>query len=884
MTTPVERLSSSLADRYRVGRELGQGGMATVYLAEDLKHDRRVAIKVLHPELSAVIGGERFLAEIKTTASLQHPHILGLIDSGEADGLLYYVMPFIEGETLRARLIREKQLPIEDAVLLAREVASALEFAHKRGIVHRDIKPENILLQDGQALVADFGIALAVQQAGGSRMTETGMSLGTPAYMSPEQAMGERDLGPRSDVYALGAMTYEMLTGEPPFTGPNSQAIVAKVLTEPAPPIRPKRSMVPSGVEAAVLTALQKLPADRFGSAAQFAEALARPSAVAAPRDTVAFPTAARPAGRARFAAPWIVTALALVAAAWSWRARPAASPPSWQYIGLGDAPELMQTLPALALSPDGSTLAFTTATPPALLWIKRQRELAARPLPGTERAIYPAFSPDGDWIAFIADGRLRKVRVDGTSTLTLSDSSFATFGGAAWLDDGTLLFVGPRLTEFSRVSADGGRSSRVFADSALTGYGIGSPTALPGARGVLFVVCTSGCVSMALYALDLRSGKAHRLLDEAAGAWYLPTRQLLMVRRDGTALVAPFDLETLRISGEAMPVLEGVYTSLGVTHLAWSPNGTLVYRTGSALASQFDVMRVDHAGRATRIDESWRGAFNSLALAPDGKQLAMGQGLATGSLDIWLKELDRGPYTRLTFASRDRRPAWSPDGRELAFIRDTVAHSSVYARPADGSGGDRLLVRLDRALQEVEWSRDWIVVRTDNGGAGSGDIVGIRTRGDTVPVTFVGSPYEDKHPTISPDGRWLAFATNESGRNEVFVRPLDPAASSRWQVSIGGGDAPRWSPDGRTLYYLTGTHIMAATVRMSPSFQVGSRQPLFAVAPYYIDWYHQSYDVFPDGSGFLFLRPTADTTATSGPRLVRVERWFEELEARTSR
>ena len=218
MTAPA-RLASALTDRYRIERELGAGGMATVYLAEDLKHGRRVAIKVLHPELSAVIGGERFLAEIKVTANLQHPHILGLIDSGEANGLLYYVMPYVSGESLRDRLGREKQLPVEDAVRLAREVASALDSAHRQGVVHRDIKPENILLQDGSALVADFGIALAVQHASGSRMTQTGMSLGTPAYMSPEQAMGERVIGPRSDVYALGAMTYEMLVGDPPFTG-----------------------------------------------------------------------------------------------------------------------------------------------------------------------------------------------------------------------------------------------------------------------------------------------------------------------------------------------------------------------------------------------------------------------------------------------------------------------------------------------------------------------------------------------------------------------------------------------------------------------------------------------------------------------------------------
>ena len=230
--------------------------MATVYLAEDLKHGRRVAIKVLHPELSAVLGGDRFLGEIRVTANLQHPHILGLIDSGEASGLLYYVMPYITGESLRARLQRERQLPVADALRIAREVASALDYAHRQGVVHRDIKPENILLQDGAALVADFGIALAVHEAGGHRMTQTGMSLGTPAYMSPEQAMGEREIGPRSDVYALGAMTYEMLAGEPPFTGPNSQAIVAKVLTEQPPGLRAKRPTVSPGVETAILAAL----------------------------------------------------------------------------------------------------------------------------------------------------------------------------------------------------------------------------------------------------------------------------------------------------------------------------------------------------------------------------------------------------------------------------------------------------------------------------------------------------------------------------------------------------------------------------------------------------------------------------------------------------
>ena len=270
----LSRLQSALSDRYRLDREIGAGGMATVYVAEDVRHDRRVALKVLRPELAAVIGAERFLAEIKLTANLQHPHILPLFDSGEADGYLFYVMPFVEGETLRDRMNREKQLPVADAVRISTEVAAALDYAHRHGVVHRDIKPENILLHDGQALVADFGIALAASKASGARMTETGMSLGTPHYMSPEQAMGEREITARSDVYALGAVMYEMLTGDPPFTGSTAQAVVARVVTESPRPLIPQRHTIPPQVEAAVLTALEKLPADRFASAAEFAEAL----------------------------------------------------------------------------------------------------------------------------------------------------------------------------------------------------------------------------------------------------------------------------------------------------------------------------------------------------------------------------------------------------------------------------------------------------------------------------------------------------------------------------------------------------------------------------------------------------------------------------------
>src|SRR5688572_21597187 len=333
----LDALAASFADRYRLERELGAGGMATVYLAHDIRHDRKVALKVLKPELAAVIGGDRFLAEIKTTANLQHPHILPLLDSGqvpagrpeqsEGPSSLYYAMPFVDGESLRDRLTREKQLPIADAIRIATEVADALHYAHGHHVIHRDIKPENILLHGGHALVADFGIALAASNTGGERMTETGMSLGTPMYMSPEQAMGERSLDARTDVYALGCVLYEMLVGDPPFTGSTAQAIVAKVLTERPSGLHSRRDRVPANVEHAVLTALEKLPADRFATAAEFSDAL-RAEHVA-PRSTSRVQRLAPTTHRATIGALVAgVVALAAVGA-WGWlRAGASREPP----------------------------------------------------------------------------------------------------------------------------------------------------------------------------------------------------------------------------------------------------------------------------------------------------------------------------------------------------------------------------------------------------------------------------------------------------------------------------------------------------------------------------------------------------------------------------
>ncbi|HWG34836.1 MAG TPA: protein kinase, partial [Gemmatimonadaceae bacterium] len=417
MNSIPDRVSAALSDRYTIERELGAGGMATVYLAEDVKHHRKVAIKVLHAELSAVLGPDRFLKEIELTANLQHPHILPLFDSGSADGLLYYVMPYVDGETLRGRLDRDKQLSIADAVRIASEVADALEYAHGRGVVHRDIKPENILIQNGHALVADFGIALAVQQAGGQRMTQTGLSLGTPQYMSPEQAMGEREIGPRSDIYSLGAVSYEMLTGEPPFTGPSAQAIVAKVVTQDLAPIIPQRRSVPPAVEDAVLTALEKLPADRFDSAAAFARALSGSTTTTSARRHAGTATAIR------------------VPAAWT------------AAVAVG----------AVALGCAGFLIArqhYRPNTPIAAFGSARKVTWE----PGLE--IQPALSPDGKYVAYAGGStvltHIYVRQVAGGRAVKLTDDSTSVETNPQWSADGSRILFLAGGAVFSAPSSGG--------------------------------------------------------------------------------------------------------------------------------------------------------------------------------------------------------------------------------------------------------------------------------------------------------------------------------------------------------------------------------------------------------------------------------------------
>ena len=412
MTDPITRLNAALDGRYRVEREIGEGGMAVVYLAEDLRHERNVALKVLKPELAAVVGAERFLAEIKTTANLQHPHILPLHDSGEADGFPFFVTPYIEGDTLRDKIDREKQLGIEEALDITKKVASALDHAHKHGVVHRDIKPGNILLSaEGEPTVADFGIALAVAQAGGGRVTETGLSVGTPHYMSPEQATGDRDVDPRADVYALGCVLYEMLTGELPYQGNTAQAVLAKILMDPTPAPTRVRVSTPPNVDAAIRKALEKLPADRFGSAQEFSDALADQSFRHGEEAGVGMAV-----GRGQWTplamATTGVAALAMVFGIWA-LLRP--EPPqrvSRQVVSTEGWAGLEAHIGRqAAIAPDGSSMILPVGSVETgfQLALKMTGSTEITSIPGTEGGSDAVYSPDGQWIAYVIGTELFK-------------------------------------------------------------------------------------------------------------------------------------------------------------------------------------------------------------------------------------------------------------------------------------------------------------------------------------------------------------------------------------------------------------------------------------------------------------------------------------------
>ncbi len=879
MTTTADALRRSLSDSYRIERELGAGGMATVYLAHDLKHDRQVAIKVLRPELAAVIGAERFLAEIKTTANLQHPHILPLHDSGEVNGTVYYVMPYVEGESLRDRLTREKQLPISDAVRIATEIASALDYAHRHGVIHRDIKPENILLHDGAALVADFGIALAVSRSdGASRMTETGLSLGTPTYMSPEQAMGERDLDARTDVYALGAMLYEMLLGEPPFTGPTAQAIVAKVMTEKPAPLAARRERIPAYVEDAVLTALEKLPADRFHSAAEFAGAISGATTTPAPRDRSRPPLGGR---RALRSWQWPVAGLVLLAiglvAGWTLKSRAGGN-------ARRDVTRFALAMGQpggssiyLDLSPDGRRIALSGEIGPDQQGVL-VRNLASSDvvrIAGTDGGRLATFSTDGEWLSFNRDHVLLKVPSRGGPSVTLSEDAL---DGGAWMPDGSIVYT--RASDFglSSIASSGGQSrSLTSLDVARGEWAHWRPQPLPGGQVALFTNYAIPIGRSRIETIDLRSGARTVVQENAVNGRYAPGGHLLFVR-DGTVFAIAFDPGTLTTSGDAVPVLEDVFwnPTLGQAAYAVAPDGTLAYVSATAWATQARVLWVDRDGRE-RDALPTPGKYSEPRLSPDGRWIAVTIREAYPTLGFF--EVGRGILTTVEgHPGAVFSAVWAPDGRSVLCSWEARAYD-IYSVRADNSVPPRAVVEspYDKNPTSISPAAGLMVyvetVRRDNR-------IMLAPLDGRRPPWQLDSTASGNQPALSPDGRWVAFAAEARGREEVFVRATD-GSGARIQVSIAGGTEPRFSRGGREIVFRHGDAMMS--VAADPAAGSFSAPVVLFRGPYdhatTIDVHR--YDVSPDGNRFLMVKPVERPDALP---IVVVLNWVEELKTRMAR
>ncbi len=863
--------------------------MASVYLAEDLKHDRRVALKLLKPELAAVLGAERFVQEIKTTAALQHPHILPLFDSGTADGFLFYVMPYVEGETLRDKLNRETQLAVADAVRITEEVADALDYAHRHGVIHRDIKPENILLHDGRPMVADFGIALAVSAAAGGRMTESGISLGTPHYMSPEQATAEKEIDGRSDIYSLASVLYEMLAGQPPHLGGSAQQIIMKIIAAPVEPVTTYRKSVPSNVSAALMKALEKLPADRFETVKDFADALGDT------RFTVSTvggaPGFAGRGVRSRaFAGAAAASGLLLVAAVWGW-ARPTAPAPVIRYqLQLASSGDVGDPAPVPA--PDGSFIVLhgpQRSRTGTMLRIKRRESDSATPIAGTEGASQFAISPNGEWIAFASGQKLSKVPIAGGAPITLIGRDVNEAFGIAWLEDGTIVFVRNLggLTALAQVPAAGGEPTDVWrSDSA----GAAIPRPIIGTHAILFERCTS-IAACDLWAIDLRNKRAGVVLPGVMAARYAATGDLVYVQH-GRLLASQFDRGALSVRGQPVPLADSIDTSPFAIEL--SRSGLLVTRTaGSGTAgNEFDMVWVERAGRVTPIDTAWRFRLTFYAgdhgwsLSPDGSRLAIG--LATDAGDnIWMKELPRGPVSRVSYdPNPDVRPRWTSDGRAILFTSIRVV-PGVYQHRADGGGKDSLLVR--GIIDEAALSRDrkWLVFRDGGTSAGPGgrDIKGVRLGVDTARVPVIVTSFDEEAIALSPNGQWIAYQSDENGHTEVFVRSFPNTDTFKRQVSNGGGAAPLWSRDGRELFYLSaGKDMMAARVTTDSSISVRPPALLFHVPDELLGVsydYYTPWDVAADGR---FIMARLQRRGNAGSTVVIAENWLTELKSRMKR
>ncbi len=879
------QLKQSLSDRYDIKREIGAGGMATGYRAQDLRHDRPVALKLLNPELGAVLGPERFLAEIRVTANLQHPNLLPLFDSGAVDGLLYYVMPFVDGETLRTRLNREKQLPVDEAVRITVAVANALDYAHSHGVIHRDLKPENILMQAGQPVIADFGIALAVSNAGGNRITQTGLSLGTPQYMSPEQATGDRVIDGRSDIYSLGAVAYEMFTGEPPHTGNTSQAIIARMLTEKPRPMRTSRAAIPEHVEYAVQRALEKLPADRFSTAHEFADAIEGRS-TAGTTGLYAFTHSgvhgtARSTWKSRLRDPVTIGLAAVAIAAMVFAAfrKPATSTAERVVRFVLSTPDSLKPggnspWPA-AISPDGSVVVYAPRTAPQLYFV-RTDQLEPRPIGGTEGASQVLFSPDGEYVAFESNGKLRKVKLDGTAPIAVTDAQ--ANNGADWTTQDEIIIGSEGAKRgLSRVSAAGGD----IVEFVKPNKGKGEndyvwPIASPDGKALVFAIWYGSLASSKLATVSVGGKDVVELGVKGIRPLAILGRTLVYVQADGAVMGLKLNGSYRKADGDPVPVLDPVLVTAGLngnSDIFVSQGGALVTARGGS-SSRLSWITKD--GTTTPVAQEVR-VFGGPRISPDGQRIAVTVN-DQGKTDVWINDLANKTFSRLTSMQTAATPVWSHDGGSIFYIAvDDKDRFAIWVQRADGGTAGQRIVGTDGPATAVTVAPDGkalvFCAYTDN----SWNLFRVALDSNSVVRPYLKTISNETGPSFSPDGHWIAYTSDQSGRSETFIRSF-PDPSAQVQISTGGGDEPVWSADGTRVYYraVGGNVLLEAKLEKAPSTRVVARDTVVtqmgSMLPSSLS---QGYDVTRDGR--ILGRLSNNNTF----QLVVVPNWRTEMERR---
>ena len=851
---PGDRLGS-----YEIVEEIATGGMATVYLAQDTRHGRRVAVKVLRPELAAYLGADRFLREMRLMGRLQHPHILPLFDSGEVDGRLYYVMPYVEDETLRDRLNREGQLPVEDAVRIARDVAEALDYAHRNGVLHRDVKPGNILLNDGRAVVADFGIALPLHESADARTTEAGLSLGTPHYMSPEQADGRRDLTRRSDVYSLGCVLYEMLAGRPPHSGRSPGEVMRAILSEEIPPVDELRRSVPVHVADATGKALERLPADRFASARDYGEALTNP------HFSTRSAAGSAGAGTGRW---WAlgVAALALAVAAWVWL-RPTATPMHGTAVEFYlDSPDPALTFRYHAtLSPDGRRLVAELVSDEGPVFYQRAADSPDwRPIPGTEGAAGPIFfSPDGEWIAFSQRNELRKTRLDGGMPITISDAP--SYWGGNWRADGLIVFAASQViteagvpTGLFLVSEDGGEPTKLTTTDRTHGTFSHTEPFFGASGKIVLFTAVNDLLQSTVAAVDIETGVI-TLLAPGCDPHLDDRGRVAYVTPEGQLVRQEFDEERLQLVGPRTQLADGVNLIGGGALFSYARDGSFAIVTGSARSNR--LIEVDREGNPRTLFTTGGGsAVQVPRFSPSGDRLAYIQN-ERGSYrgDVWVYTYDEQTAQRLSFVGSSSDPAWSPTGRWIAYSsideEDPDGKARLFRRQADGTGPEEMVMEVGADL----WQADFVPGGPEVVFFSEDKLFRASLDEAAEPQVLIETSGYVTAPELSPDGRWLAYTSSETGQERVYVRSYPELGPAVVVSSPGTGKFPAWSGDGREIFYWGGGWIMSATVRVEGSrISIVDRTRLFRTAPYR-DHFARNFAVHPSGERFVMVGGSGD-------------------------